>query len=32
MRFVADPIGSDAVSSTYNLPVNEGDTLELTIN
>ncbi|HEX8905420.1 MAG TPA: hypothetical protein VF771_11285 [Longimicrobiaceae bacterium] len=31
LRFIADPIGSDAVSSTYTLPVHEGDTLELTV-
>ncbi|HEX8243534.1 MAG TPA: hypothetical protein VF541_08565 [Longimicrobium sp.] len=31
LRFVADPIGSSAVSSTYTLPVHEGDTLELSL-
>jgi hypothetical protein len=32
LRFIADPIGSDAIATSYNLAVNEGDRLELTIN
>jgi hypothetical protein len=31
LRFVADPIGSSAVESTYTLPVHEGDRLELSL-
>lgn len=31
MRFVADPIGSDRVATTYTLAVHEGDTLQLTL-
>jgi hypothetical protein len=31
LRFLADPIGSDAVSTTYTLAVHEGDVLQLTI-
>ena len=31
LRFLADPIGSDAVSTTYTLAVHEGDVLQLSI-
>ncbi|HEX8904313.1 MAG TPA: hypothetical protein VF771_05690 [Longimicrobiaceae bacterium] len=31
LRFLADPIGSDAVASTFNINVTPGETVQITI-